>query len=107
MAAAHIGQGSSVTATVHPIRRGEPSTRAAARIARSSAWALASCSASTALPARASSAPDGDSTAAPTGTSPRAPAARASSSAIAIASAAGLLQWKVHPRVLPPRGRRV
>ena len=80
-----------------------PAARAASRIASISAWALASCVASTALPARASSAPSGPSTTAPTGISPRAPAARASSSAIAIPSIGRVLPPAVIGRVLPPR----
>ncbi len=64
-------------------------------MASSSACALASCVASTLLPARASNSPAGDSTQAPTGTSPRAAAARASSRATAMAVA-----WRI-PRLAP------
>ncbi len=75
-AAAHIGHGSSVTTSVHPISRGEPTRRAAARIASSSACADASWSRSTRLPAAASTAPPGPITTAPTGTSAAAAAVR-------------------------------
>ena len=85
IAAAHIGQGSSVTQRSQPASRSEPSLAAASRIARSSACAVGSDSSRVRLPAAATMAPS-FTMIAPTGTSPRAPAARASSSARAMKS---------------------
>ncbi|CAO5156987.1 hypothetical protein FAIPA1_10103 [Frankia sp. AiPs1] len=85
-APAHIVQGSRVTARVVPVRRQEPSVRAAARRAMTSAWAVGSASRSRALKPSPSTVPSAASTTAPTGTSPCAKASRAWSSARPIAA---------------------
>src|SRR6185437_12014047 len=85
-APAHIVHGSRVTASVAPSsRQPSPSTRAASRMARISACAVGSPSASRALTARASSVPSAPTTTAPTGTS-RGPAVAATASAARIRS---------------------
>ena len=81
MAAAHIGQGSSVTQSRYPGRRSEPAIRQAARITSISAWAVGSLFSRVRLPLLAMILPCASVTTAPTGTSPRSAAARASSSA--------------------------
>src|SRR3990172_11819786 len=81
MAAAHMAQGSSVTYRSQPVSRSLPSLAHAARIARSSAWAVGSRRASVRLPARASTSPSALTTTAPIGTSPRSRASSASASA--------------------------
>jgi hypothetical protein len=83
IAPAHIAHGSSVTYSVAPASRESPAAAIAARIARSSAWAVASPSATIPFRALASATP-ARTTMAPTGTSPAALAARASSRAARI-----------------------
>src|SRR5699024_10520680 len=61
--------GSSVTTSVHPLRRHSPRVRAAARRASTSACAVGSPVASRSLRPVASTAPSGPRTTAPTGTS--------------------------------------
>ncbi len=78
MAPAHIGQGSKVTYTSHSSRRQSPITRAASRIASSSAWAVGSWSMLRRLWAFAMMAP-WCTTTDPTGTSPRSVPKRACS----------------------------
>src|SRR5699024_8600994 len=74
--------GSSVTTSVHPLRRHSPRVRAAARRASTSACAVGSPVASRSLRPVASTAPSGPRTTAPTGTSSvlraRSPSSRAS-----------------------------
>ena len=86
IAPAHIGHGSSVTYSVQPVRRQRESFRPASRIARISACAVASRSASHILCARTTTPPSSSMRTAPTGTSPDSIARRASSKAIAIYS---------------------
>ena len=76
-APAHIVHGSSVTASVQPVRRQSPNAAPACRNARISAWAVGSDRPMGALPAAASTDPSADNTTAPMGASPAAPASRA------------------------------
>ena len=73
-APAHIGQGSSVTASVQSERFHEPNARAASRMAMISACASGSPSASRVLSPRPMIWPSVSTTTAPTGTSPAAAA---------------------------------
>src|SRR5215467_5240001 len=93
IAAAHMAHGSSVTYRSQSVSRSEPSTAAAARIAKSSAWAVGSRSRRVRLPARAiTSAPR--TIAQPTGTSWASPAARASAKAMSMKEGCGTRSFR-------------
>ncbi len=107
-APAHMVHGSTVTASVAPSsRHPSPSTRAAARNARISAWAVGSPSSSRAFTARASSVPSAEITTAPMGTS-RGPAVAATAraartrSSSAITDRGGRLSPTAAPRSPSP-----
>ena len=84
IAPAHMGQGSSVTKSAQPERFQAPSAAQAARMASTSAWAVASRFSSRRLRPRPIISPEGETTTQPTGTSPFSAASRANDSASSI-----------------------
>src|SRR5690606_17941351 len=99
-----MGQGSRVTTSVVPVSRHPPTTAAASRRARISAWAVGSPVAWRSLWRRAMTSPS-RSTIAPTGTSPWASAASASSSASPMAASRSTTPDASPPRTPPGPAR--